>query len=82
MGYRTLTINNETWEYIIGKEGVKIRDPHGKCTWARKYTLFGLTEEQYETEVQKRFDADDDFHEILTMTPGIVKEYILNQKEK
>ena len=82
MGYRTLTIRDETWEYILGKEGVKIRDPQGKCTWVRKYIFLGLTKEQYIAEIHKHFDADDDFKEIIALTPGIIKEYILKQKEK
>ena len=52
MAYRKLVIGDDTWEFIAGKEGVKIRSPKGKCTWVRKYELFGLTEEKFETIIE------------------------------
>jgi hypothetical protein len=78
MAYRTLTIDSETWEYVIGQQGVKMRSPTGKCTWKRKYELLGYTKDEYYDLCRDTFDADDDRGEIFEVGPGVVKRYIEN----
>ena len=78
MAYRTLMIDKEPWEFIVGKEGVKIRDPQGKCTWVRKHVLFGYTLEAFEAKCREFwFDADDDYcGEPFAVGPGDVRRHI------
>ena len=73
MSYRKLIIDKETWEYTVGREGVKIRSPKGKCTWFPKYELLGISKEQHDTTCQ---EYEDDWIKQYPIGPGDVTKHI------
>ena len=81
MAYRKLKLEeiNEVWEYVIGKEGVKMRSPEGKCTWKRKYEIHGYTKEQHLDNLHDYYDHCADCYgpDLYETGPGDVKRYIL-----
>jgi len=80
MAYRKLTIYDEIWEYSLGKGGVKVRDPQGKCQWYSKYELLDLTKQEYNAS-QRKYEDDGYYGTQYPLTPGLVKKHILKQKE-
>ena len=75
MSYRKLHIGKEMWEYVVGKEGVKIRGPN-KNTYVPKYIFDGYTEGEYRAARQTLYD--DDYEPIIkiAVTPRQIKKYI------
>jgi len=78
MSYRKIVIGKDTWEYIVGKEGVKFRSPEGETSWVLKYRILGLTTDQFIRDVRANFDADDDYVELYQIKPSNIREYIEN----
>ena len=76
MSYRKLHIGKDVWEYVIGKEGAKIRSPEGKVTWIPKYTLVGQSKEEYRAEYQELIDDDYDGPPKIAIGPSHVKKHI------
>jgi hypothetical protein len=42
MSYRKLHINNQIWLYVIGKSGVKIKNPENKSTYVKAHEILNI----------------------------------------
>ena len=82
MGYRKLKFNNETWLYVIGEQGVKIRSPQDKVIWVEAWKILGYeNEEQYINHIiQVSGDTDHGYNPPIA--PQDIKDYIKNTNIK
>jgi hypothetical protein len=75
MSYRKLHIGKDTWEYVVGKERVKIKGPN-KNAYVPKYIFDDYTKEEYVAELQQLYD--DDYEPVIKIAvrPQQIKKYI------
>ena len=81
MSYRKLHIGKDIWEYVIGTQGVKIRNPKGEVNWVPIYTCLGLTKEEYKEKGLYEDEYGDRGFYSVAVGPGDVKKYIENKKD-
>ncbi len=71
MGYRKLTLNDTTWQYVVGKSTVKFKPPSGKSFVVSSAKILGLSEDDYERARWKnRGEA------WMGITPKMLVEYL------
>jgi len=77
MAYRKIHIGKDVWEYVVGKEGVKIINPNKKgCAWVKNHVILGVTAEQHKTDLRQLYDDDYDCYLSYPIVPGDIKKYI------
>lgn len=79
MSYRKIHIKNNIYEYVVGKRGVKIRNPDGSVWWIEKYKVKGMSIKEFYKEME-RIDPDGDGRFDIGITPQNLKDYILKMK--
>ena len=75
MSYRKIQLNNETWLYVVGKKGVKIRSPQNKVFWVEAWKIL---EYENKNEYFKQISIKDGDLDSGSFTPPIKPKNICN----
>ena len=80
MSYRKLHFKNETWLYVIGKRGVKIRSPQNvvknEVIWVEAWKILGYENKEKYIHRIYQVEGDTDGRYTPPISPQHVKDYI------
>lgn len=75
MSWRKLSLGEETWLYVIGQKGVKIRSPKDKV---KANDILGMTKREYIDDITS-VDPDGDGRYMPPIAPSNVRDYIISK---
>ena len=81
MSWRKLQLGKETYLYVVGKKGVKIRNPQNKVSWIEAWKILKYESKKAYIREIYRVDDDGDGRYNPSITPQNIKDYIENSSE-
>ena len=76
MSYRKLQLKGETWLYVVGQNGVKIRSPQNKVTWVEAWKILGYENRRKYLDHIYEVSGDEDHGYTPPIAPQDIKDWI------